>query len=863
MEKKEGFKLLISYSHSDEERIKDFIKHIAPLKTNGLISVWYDRKITAGKDFQAEIDNNLEDADIICLFISTNFLSSDACLKEKYNALKLMKERNVIVLLIILSPCGWLDDKDISPLLALPTDGKFISSFGNSNYAWQDVYNGIKKVTEQEIKIMNIKIEKSFEEFLQNTELLSGAHSQKEKVHLDDIFVYPELSKFDALKEYEKKLLSSETLIKGFYDYPKILIAGENQSGKTTLCKKIFIELRRKNFIPVYVFDKASQYDGIIENRINSAYKEQYVGVPIEEIDKKRIVPIIDDFHLAKQKEKHIRALSVYSHQIIIVDDIFCLNIKDGNLTKLFTYFKIEELKPLLINELIRKWTHLTDKGNYKKDDENSIYQQIDEETELVNATLGKRLGNGIMPSYPFFILLIISTYETFAKPVSQEITSQGYCYQALIYLYLIKQDIKNDDIDTYINFLAEFAFFFYSEKKNEISEDEYYAFLKSYSTKYNLPINEDILIKKLFQSKMLAKDSFGNYYFSYRYLYYFFVAKYIADHIDNNKEVVDKIINSLHNDENAYIAVFLSHHSKNEYVLDEILLNAYILFDSYNPVTLAQDELKFFDEQIENIAKVTLPPAHHTPEIERKNRLIEQDIAEQNNKSEKVNNQSDDLEVKLRRSIKTVEVMGAIIKNRAGSLDKTRLEKIFGEAMNVYLRILNSFFEIIKQEDEQKNMINFISTFLKLFFEKKAEKRRKEGKKEKTPDAKEWEKIAKTVFWNMNFFLIYGLLNKIILSVGSDKLTTVIQKVCDDTNTPATQIIKHGILMWYNKNLQIDNIEKLFKQKDFSDTAKKVMRFLMVNHCALHKINYEDKQKITNKFDIPAQRLLTHNIEK
>jgi hypothetical protein len=61
--------LFISYSHADEGYIEEFIKHITPLKNNGLIENWYDRKIIAGQDFQDDIDNNLEDADIICLFI--------------------------------------------------------------------------------------------------------------------------------------------------------------------------------------------------------------------------------------------------------------------------------------------------------------------------------------------------------------------------------------------------------------------------------------------------------------------------------------------------------------------------------------------------------------------------------------------------------------------------------------------------------------------------------------------------------------------------------------------------------------------------------------------------------------------------
>ena len=227
-------------------------------------------------------------------------------MKEKGNALELMKKKGIAVVPIILSPCGWLDDSELSSLLALPTDGKPISDFTDKNKAWNSVYNGLKDIIDNEIKIKQLKITDYFSDFLQNTELLSKAHSQKDKVLLEDIFIYPELSKFDDLREYENKI-SSNVLIKFFYDYSKVLIAGENQSGKTTLCKKIFMELRKINFIPIYIFDKKHQYHGKMENRISGAYKEQYEGVPIEEIDRQKIVPIIADFHFATKKEKYIK----------------------------------------------------------------------------------------------------------------------------------------------------------------------------------------------------------------------------------------------------------------------------------------------------------------------------------------------------------------------------------------------------------------------------------------------------------------------------------------------------------------------------------------------------------------------------
>lgn len=853
-------KLFISYSHNDEEYIKDFIKHIAPLKTKGLIEDWYDRKIIAGKDYQDQIDNKLEDADIICLFISANFLSSNACMEEKKSAFELMKKKGIIVVPIILSPCGWLDDTELSCLLALPTDGKPTSDFKNPDTAWNNVYNELKLLINNEGKIKNLEIADDFSDFLQNTDLLSRAHSQKEKVILEDIFIYPELSKFDDLKEYDKKINANE-LIEDFYNYYKIIIAGENQSGKTTLCKKIFLELKKKNFIPVYIFDKQYEYHGKIENRISEAFREQYeTTLLIEGIDQKRIVPIIDDFHFAKNKEKHISNLSKYRYQIIVVDDIFDLNFKDENLINSFVHFKIEELNPLLRNNLIKNWAHLTDKGMGYDADENTIYKIIDEKTELVNTTLGKIFGKGIMPAYPFFILSVISAYETFAKPLDQEITSQGYCYQAFIYMYLRKQGVKNDEIDTYINFLDEFAFLFFSKSKKEISSDEFNSFMKSYLKKYNLPVNKDILLQKLRQSKLIALDNFNNYYFCYQYLFYFFVARYLAENIKGNKTIIDNILNNLHKDENAYIAIFVSHHSKNEEILEEIILNAVCLFDKYSPATLSDKELGFFDEQANNIVQVVLPSAKETPEIVRKNRLSAQNDFEDRNSKNKKDDAGKDyngLEKELRRSIKTVEVLGSIIKNRAGSLNKERLILMIEEAMDVHLRILTSFFELIKTEKEQAEIISFISNRLKKISAKKADIRKNKGLKERELSKEKLEKISKTIFWNLNFFTIYGLINKIITSLGSDKLMQIVETVCDKKNTPAAYLIKHGILMWYSKNLQVDTIAKKIDKDGFSNIAKRIMKFLIVDHCSMHKIDFRERQKIEQKFRIPSKKLL------
>jgi hypothetical protein len=851
MTQNQKLKLFISYSHLNESSIDQFRKHITPLKNNGLFEDWHDRKIIPGQDYQEDIDSNMAAADIICLFLSADFLSSPSCLKERDAAFKLKKDKGTSVIPIILSPCGWQDDGVISPHQALPTDGKAISIYSSADEAWQIVYAGVKLVAEKKNLIKQLKLTNQFSSFLLDTELLSKAHGQKDRIILDDIFVYPELDKYDNLGEKTEE--NAEQLIKNLCEYSKVLIAGDNQSGKTTLCKKIFSSLRDQNLVPVYISDHDNpQHKGNLSAAISKAYQNQYQNTSINEIDKDLIIPIIDNFHLAlaKNKRKWIEDLRFYRHHIITVDDVFSLNFDDENLTSSFTHFKIKEFTPSLRNEVIKKWIHLG-KGLHN---ESETYASLDKITEVVTLSL----GTGIMPSYPFFILTIISTQDSL-NPLEKEITSQGYCYQALIYIYLRKQGAKNDEIEIYINFLTELAFYFYQEKKRELSPSEFSNFLAKYLSRYVLPIEQESLLENLQKAQIIRLDSCNNYSFFYEYIYYFFTAKYLSEHLESNKAIVDIIIQNLHRDENAYIAIFISHHSKNSYVLDETILNAMCLFDKFKPATLSKEDLAFFDKQSDIIVSATLPLQGTTPERERAKKLQEENHIEKSARSKKGKDVKDEdgFETELRRGIKTVEVMGCIIKNRAGSLERSKLEEIFGEAVKIYLRILTSFLEVIKNEEGEKEIVNFISDRLNKIIEKQAQERRDKGEKEKSWSKEDLDKKAKKIFWHINFFFVHALIGKIINSLGSNKLTKIIETICDKENTPAHFLVKHGISMWYDKNLQTDKIIKRISQDDFSKTAKSAMELMIINHCSMHPIGFDEKQKIAEKVGITLQKLI------
>ena len=150
MVKKRALKLSICYSHLDEAYVEEFKKHIALLKRKDLIEEWYDRKIIPGQEVQKEIDDNLNSSDIICLFISANFLSSSACMDERDRAFDLRAKKGVVVAPIILSACEWNDDEKLSSLLALPKDGKPVKDYSDSEKAWKNIYDGIKEIVQKD-----------------------------------------------------------------------------------------------------------------------------------------------------------------------------------------------------------------------------------------------------------------------------------------------------------------------------------------------------------------------------------------------------------------------------------------------------------------------------------------------------------------------------------------------------------------------------------------------------------------------------------------------------------------------------------------------------------------------------------------
>jgi TIR domain len=97
--------IFFCYAHEDEALLNKLKTHLFPLQRAGLVDVWYDRDISAGTEWEREISQHLDAAQIILLLVSPDFMYSEYCYGvEMKRALERHQRGETRVIPIIVRP---------------------------------------------------------------------------------------------------------------------------------------------------------------------------------------------------------------------------------------------------------------------------------------------------------------------------------------------------------------------------------------------------------------------------------------------------------------------------------------------------------------------------------------------------------------------------------------------------------------------------------------------------------------------------------------------------------------------------------------------------------------------------------------
>ena len=140
-------KAFIMYAREDQEMLRALINQLTPLRKSGKLSIWHDERILPGDKWDTEIRKNLNEADIIVLLVSSDFLSSDYIEQVEFKlALERHQKGKAIMVPVIARPCYWEANDVLFSLQALPHEGKPISTWQNRDEAFLDTVKGVDKL---------------------------------------------------------------------------------------------------------------------------------------------------------------------------------------------------------------------------------------------------------------------------------------------------------------------------------------------------------------------------------------------------------------------------------------------------------------------------------------------------------------------------------------------------------------------------------------------------------------------------------------------------------------------------------------------------------------------------------------------
>ena len=145
-------KVFFCYSSKDEQLRRDLDTSLAMLKREKKITIWYDRCIPPGEEWEREISSRLESAGIILLLLSPDFLASDYIYEREMNrAFELRDAGKACVIPIVLRPCA-MGANALGNLQALPRGPgghRPIVNWSSQDEAFLKVAEGIRAVVEE------------------------------------------------------------------------------------------------------------------------------------------------------------------------------------------------------------------------------------------------------------------------------------------------------------------------------------------------------------------------------------------------------------------------------------------------------------------------------------------------------------------------------------------------------------------------------------------------------------------------------------------------------------------------------------------------------------------------------------------
>jgi len=741
-----------------------------------------------------------------------------------------------------------------------------LSNISIFEYLWSEKDNAFDLVNEshnQELKKNDrdnrlFRLKKSSVTYL-NDLGLALQHPKKEIIYLDDLYCWPtlELYEMDQTKNKVKVRINND--VPDYLSKQKtVIIDGGTLHGKTSLAKMFFKHQYASGNISIW-FDWRSINKFEIESikkRFERSFLDQYETNKAEhfrQLPKENRTIIIDDFDCMDIGEEKRKVL------FDAIQDYFgcALYLTSSSMSFPYLWRELKEYSLVMMrilplgnvkrNELIRKWYVLDESSVEAQGAE--VDTKVNRAREVVDRILGD--GSGLLPASPFNILGTLQNIESVAA-IGSQASKFGYIYESLIRKNF--ERIPENYRELLMELSTHLAYMLYQKKKLIIARSELEKLIDDFKVKFRITLDNNIALSSLCNARIFSFDKLNNYQFTYTYFYYYFVGKFFAQNIakPDVKKQIEYISSRLYVEAYGNIMLFVCHFTNEESVIEELLLNAYCMYDDVDEFKFDQHKevVERLNTLVEN--QLRMKPVGNEEDVknQKHEELVRRDGLGINDGSERVVDEScfeeTSSELKITQffnALKTINVLGQIVYNYPGKITGTKKEEIINETHSLGLRTIQMLMDTLGFFEE-----GLIESYVEYV---------RKNKKE----ILEADIASKVSFMVMSSIAMFtqGILFSIARLLGNDLLYEVDKEVLTKNDSISGKLILTEIELNIINRVTFQDYIEYYKQLNESKNAfaASILRYSIAEFLSNNSCGHDLRDKLCAAFKLDKKAVL------
>lgn len=679
-------------------------------------------------------------------------------------------------------------------------------------------------------------------------------HAHKFGITLSDIFVYPDMREVHYDREnVDQPVIRSQDVVTYILNNSRVIIVAEEKAGKTTLTKSLVKDLHHNGKVAVALNGESLRncLDGDrVRREIDRMLTEEFGGGLADrfwQLEPTQRAVVVDDFHKMggnrKGKERVAELLRERFGIVVLIAgeeyrvEELSLPVTEHHALSKFKQCSVLQFGLALRHTLISKWCRL---GREFTEDEIHIQREI----KRSEAQISNIISIDFLPSFPVFILILLQQLESSSKLTTTS-GSFGYLYEVLVTASLSRRKATRDELDTIYTYLSEFSYHLFVRRRRAIAEDEVREWYEAHCRDYKLPLMDFRTLFDELAAAGVIDTRRGDYRFRYKYLYYFFAARYFRDNINKPaiQEHIAGLSRRLHHEESANIMIFLCHLSKDERVLGAMLEAAKNLFAT-SPRFDISKQTAFLNRVNEELPKLTL--TEDNPADNRKRMLEEQDSVLRREQADRAEEPAEveepDGEIselsRINASFKTIQILGQVLRNFVGSLKGEPKQQLVEECYGLGLRLLGNIFKMV--EDGLPGLAKILLHQTRV--------------QSKTLTEEEIQNQVRRLLSGLLQMLTFSVFRHVSDSIGTEKLSQTLAEVNSKYDNKSIQVIDLSIRLDHFEHFPRIQIEEAVKEFSGNYFAMSLLRVMVWHHLYLFPVDYRHKQFACGKLHISLE---------